>query len=123
VLTVDQKKLASGWDDVAFVSATVVDDKGVRVPDATDLITFTTTGPGTVVAVDNADNKSHELFQTNQRHACEGQCVAMVKARSSLPTSAKTGQIGGTKGVITISASAPGLAAGTASIVAVAQGK
>lgn len=110
ILTVDQKKLAPGWDDVAFVSATVVDDKGVRVPDATDLITFTTTGPGTVVAVDNADNKSHELFQTNRRHAYEGKCVAVVKAR-------------GSKGVITISASAPGLAAGKASIVAVDQGK
>jgi beta-galactosidase len=103
VLATDQQKLASGWDNVAFVSATVVDDKGVRVPSATDLITFKSSGPGSLVAMDNGDNASHEPFQAAERHAYQGQCFAMAKAN-------------GTGGPITITASAPGLEGATLTI-------
>jgi beta-galactosidase len=62
------------------VRATIVDSRGVTVPDANDLITFGISGPGFVAAVDNADTKSHEAFEGMQRRAFEGRCVAMVKA-------------------------------------------
>jgi beta-galactosidase len=96
LLSADQKTLAPGWDDVAFVTATVVDKNGVIVPSASDLINFKTTGPGVVAAVDSADNSSHEPFQASERHAYQGRCVAALKATAS-------------SGKITLTASAPGL--------------
>lgn len=80
VLTSETQRLAPGFDNVAIVRAEVVDAKGVRVPRADDLISFKITGPGAIAAVDNADNASHELFQTNSRHAFQGECVAFVRA-------------------------------------------
>ena len=80
ILTTDTKKLASGWDNVAFVKATVVDENGVVLPRAKDLIKFSITGPGVISAVDNADNASTEPFQASERSAYQGVCFAMVKA-------------------------------------------
>jgi beta-galactosidase len=96
-LSADQKTLAPGWDDVAFITASVVDAKGVLIPNAGDLVTFKVTGPGVIAAVDSADNSSHESFQASERRAYAGRCVAVLKATAP-------------SGKITLSASALGLA-------------
>jgi len=88
--------LTPTWDDVAFVTARVVDENGVTVPTARDLISFGITGPGAIVAVDNADNTSTESFQATERHTHQGRCVAFVKAT-------------GPAGRIAVTATAPGL--------------
>ncbi len=79
-LSVDRARLANDWNDVAYVTAHIVDAKGVTVPDASDLIQFKITGPGAIAAVDNADIESHEPFQSSSRHAYQGRCVAIVRA-------------------------------------------
>ncbi len=96
ILSRDRPTLTPAWDDVARVSATIVDGQGVPVPRAADLISFQAAGSGIIAAVDNGDNNSHELFETNQRRAYGGRCVAFVKATK-------------TTGDITLTASAPGL--------------
>jgi beta-galactosidase len=101
LLSADQKTLAPGWDDVVFVRVTVVDAKGVVIPNASDLITFKIDGSGIVATVDSGDNSSHEPFQASERRAYQGRCVAVVKATAP-------------SGKITLTASAPGL--GSASI-------
>jgi beta-galactosidase len=106
VLTANRNKLTAGWDDVSFVTAMVVDKNGVRIPDASDLITFKVKGPGVIAAVDNADNTSHEPFQATERHAFRGRCVAILKATAP-------------SGRITVSASAPNLTSGSITISAV----
>ncbi|HKC63228.1 MAG TPA: glycoside hydrolase family 2 TIM barrel-domain containing protein [Pyrinomonadaceae bacterium] len=108
LLKTDQSNLAPAWDDVAFVEATVVDENGVVVPGASDLITFKVTGPGVVVAVDSADNNSHEPFQSSERKAYQGRCFAILKASAS-------------SGRITLMASAAGLTSNTITINAVAK--
>jgi beta-galactosidase len=108
LLSADRNTLAPAWDDVVYVAATVVDANGMVVPNANDLITFKVTGPGAVVAVDSADNNSHEPFQANARRAYQGRCFAMLRA--SAPA-----------GRITLTASSPGLMAGAVSLKAVAR--
>jgi beta-galactosidase len=103
VLTVDRNRLGSGWDDVAYVTATVVDENGVTVHDGDTLISFVTTGPGKVIAVDSGDNSSHELFQAPARHAFQGRCFAIVRVL-------------GPAGRINVVGSAPGLATGSVMI-------
>jgi len=107
VLAADRARLNSDWDDVVYVTATVTDKKGVLVPDATDLITFRLSGPGRIPAVDSGDNSSHEPFQADMRHACQGRCIALLKAT-------------GPSGRLKLVASAPGLTSGTITVKAVA---
>jgi beta-galactosidase len=99
VLKVDRSRLRATWDDVAYVTAEVVDGHGVVVPSAANQITFVVTGPGAVVAVDNQDITSHEAFQGNVRSAYQGRCIAIVRA--------------GAAGRIAVSASAAGLKGGS----------
>jgi beta-galactosidase len=104
VLYADRKSVSPTWDDVIYVTATVVDANGVLVPTASDQISFKVTGPGVVAAVDSGDNRSHEPFQASERKAYQGRCFAMIKA------SAPQGQI-------TLTASAPGLKESSVSFV------
>jgi beta-galactosidase len=104
-LAADRSKIARDWDDVVYLTASVVDDHGVLVPGADQLVTFKATGPGVIAAVDSADNASHEPFQASERHAYQGQCLAIVKA-------------GAGAGRIAVTASSPGLVAATVNIEA-----
>ncbi len=96
VLAADRLMIAPAWDDLSYVIATVVDENGVLVPTARDLITFKITGPGVVAAVDSGDSNSHESFQASERRAYQGRCFAAIKANA-------------TSGRIILEASAPGL--------------
>ena len=81
VLSADRDPLTPGWDDLSFVTASVVDENGVTVPAANPVIAFKVEGPGQIAAVDSADNTSHEPFQAAERRAYRGWCVALVRAR------------------------------------------
>jgi beta-galactosidase len=103
LLNADCKKLAPNWDDAAQVEVSIVDQNGILVPDASDLVTLSISGPGRIIAVDNGDNSSHEPFQAASRHAYQGRCLAIVKATA-------------TSGKIALAASAPGLASTSVTI-------
>lgn len=82
LLTTEREHLTRDWDDVAYLTATVVDNSGIRVPRAANLIHFSTNAAGKVIAVDNADNASHEPFEASQRSAYDGRAIAIVRAAS-----------------------------------------
>ncbi|HEX2855467.1 MAG TPA: glycoside hydrolase family 2 TIM barrel-domain containing protein [Opitutaceae bacterium] len=97
-LTTDRARLTPSWEDISYVTAVVVDANGVLVPEANDLVTFTSTGAGAIVAVDSGNNASSEPFQASERRAFQGRCFALVKAAK-----------GAKSGPIVITASAAGL--------------
>ena len=99
ILTTGTKALAPDGNEVATVRAIITDAADVEIPRANDLISFAVSGHGTIAAVDNGDNSSHELFQKDSRHAYQGECVAYVKATAA-------------GGDIQLTATAPGLAGG-----------
>jgi beta-galactosidase len=107
MLTTDRTTLTAAWDDVAYIEASIVDERGVVIPNASDLVTFKISGPCTIAAVDNGDNSSHEPFQAMERHAYHGRCVAIIRATAS-------------RGQIVLSASAAGLAGASIGVEAVA---
>ena len=99
-LTVDRKSLAADGRSLAFVTADVVDARGVVVPDAEHLITFGVTG-GSLAGLDNGREESAERYQATTRTAFHGKALAIVRA--------------GTKaGTLKVTARAEGLRAGTA---------
>lgn len=103
MLVAETTKVANDWNDVDYVTATVVDGHDVIVPTAGDLIKFKITGPGVIAAVDNSDNTSHESFQASERHAFQGRCIAVIKAN-------------GSSGRVVLTASATGLASASIAV-------
>ncbi len=100
VLTADKPNIANNWDDVVFVTATITDENGIPCLNTDNKITFTSTEPGKIMAVDNGDLSSHESYQSNHRLAYKGSCIAILKAT-------------GNSGTIHITAAAEGLQPGT----------
>jgi len=98
VLTTDKIKIKNTWDDVAFVTAKIYDEKGNLCPNADHLIKFTISGTGAIDAVDNGNIASHEMYKAQQRHAYHGVAMANIKGNAA--------------GNIEIKASADGLEGG-----------
>jgi beta-galactosidase len=82
LLSVDKEIIKHNWDDVAFVTATILDENGVIVPDANNLVNFEISGAGDIVAVDSGDNTDIDPFQSSKRKAFQGKVFAMIKAKS-----------------------------------------
>lgn len=103
ILSADKTKIANSWNDVVFVTATIVDGNGVAVPAANNLITFETKGSGFIAAVDSADNADHSPYQDTKRKAFQGKCLALIKANKG-------------SGKITVSARSADLSSNTVTI-------
>jgi beta-galactosidase len=95
-LVPDQSTLKADGQDLAHITVEVVDANGTLVPDASHLIKFTVTGPGTNAGVDNGDPASSELFQTDERSVFQGRALLVVRSRRQ-------------PGEITVKATADGL--------------
>ena len=93
---------AQPGDTVCGLRASVVDADGTLVPDATDTLTFTVTGPARLVATDNGDMTRHAAFTDPAVPASNGRAVAWVET-TGLAT-------------VAITVSAPGLAPGSVTL-------
>ncbi len=100
ILTADRSIIQADGSDLSFITAKVVDADGNIVPDAGNLISFTTKGEGRVIATDNGLQTSMESFQSSQHKAFNGLCLAVVQSNT-------------TKGRISITATAGGLVSST----------
>ena len=72
--------------DLQHVSITAVDEKGRRVWDADDELTFEVEGPARLVAVANGDITSNESYQATSRHLWHGHAVAILRATQEAGT-------------------------------------
>ncbi len=81
VLSPDRQTIKADGTDLSFVTVRVVDKNGTLVPDASNLIRFDVSGPGSIVGVDNGNQISHESFKANQRKAFHGMALAIVQAK------------------------------------------
>jgi len=107
VFTADSpaKPLTPDWNDVRYATATLVDDAGTRIPDSTTVIHFATSGPASVIAVDNGNMMDHDPFQASQRKVYQGNAVVLLRAT-------------GASGKITVTATADGLPPATLTLMA-----
>jgi beta-galactosidase len=90
-------------DDVAYVTATLVDEHGYRVPDSRLQVEFSVAGQADLVAVDNGNLQDHDSFQSNRRKLYDGNAVAILRANAP-------------RGSVTVRASVPGVPAATLTI-------
>lgn len=76
----DRVELASDGRDLAYVTATIRDTNGTRVPTADHRVSFTLEGPGEIAGVDNGNLDSDESWVGTDRSAFRGRCIAVVKS-------------------------------------------
>ncbi len=89
--------LTANGESVAPVALTVVDASGVPETNASNMIHFSCSGPGSIAGVANGDPACHESNTGNDIQAFHGKCLVMVR-------------VGNKPGVINLIASAHGLA-------------
>lgn len=101
-LTADRPSVAADGRSLVFVTAEVVDRRGVVVPDAEHVLSFEVAG-GSLAGLDNGRQESAERYQASTRTAFHGKALAIVRS--------------GTKaGAVKVTARAEGLRAGTATV-------
>nr|WP_315196171.1 glycoside hydrolase family 2 TIM barrel-domain containing protein [uncultured Flavobacterium sp.] len=110
ILTKSNATIANNWDDVSFITATIVDEKGIRCANADNQIKFTITDSGKIIAVDNGNIISHEGYQGSATRAYQGKAIAIIKAAKD-------------SGTITIKADAEGLGQGSLPVEIVSEKK
>lgn len=110
ILSADKSNVENSWDDVVYVRATITDENGIPCLNADNKIKFSVDGVGFIAATDNADLTNTELFNSNERWAYKGTCIAIIKANANT-------------GSIKISANADNLRSATITLQATTKNK
>jgi beta-galactosidase len=105
VLSIDRTAVRGDGMDCAVLRAEIVDAYGRTCPRASNLVSFSVTGPAQVIGVGNGNPNSHEADKASQRMAFNGLCCAIVQTTGA--------------GTISVTAAAPGLASGKVALKAV----
>ena len=79
-LSADRTRVKADGQDLSYVTAELVDARGVRNPKAENLVKFALEGPGTIAGVGNANPVSTESYQQPQRKTWQGRCLVVVKS-------------------------------------------
>ncbi|GEM_PF-83413 len=79
-LSVDRTRIKADGQDLSYITVELLDAEGVRHPKAQDLVTFEIQGPGSIVAVANANPISTESYRRPQRKAWRGRCLVIVRS-------------------------------------------
>jgi len=103
VLTADHATLLTDRNDISYIKATIADGSGNVVTSSSAPVTYTITGPGTIVAVDSG-NRIQETFRGDTRNAFLGLSFALVQATGpgTITVTAKSGSL--TSGSATVTA-------------------
>jgi beta-galactosidase len=101
-LTADRTSAPADGESLVYVTADVIDARGVVVPDAAELLTFSVSG-GSLAGVDNGRQESAERYQATTRTTFRGKALAIVRT-------------GTAHGRVTVTATADGLQAGSVSV-------
>jgi beta-galactosidase len=95
----DKTTLIADGKDISFIEISMVDNNGVLVADADEMVTVNVSGEATLVGLDSGDIYYTGLFKTNKRKVFNGKLLVAVqstyKAGTSTIelTSAKTGAV------------------------------
>lgn len=78
-LSIENKTIDSRKNELAFISARVVDKEGNLVPDAAQLVKVNINGAGVVEGMDNGNPADTHSLKDAQHHIYKGLLLAMVK--------------------------------------------
>jgi beta-galactosidase len=93
----DRATITGDGHDISFVTLRILDQDGSVVPRSMNLIHFSISGAGEIIATDNGDATDLTAFPSHDRRAFNGLAMVIVKARH------------GKIGAITVTATSEGL--------------
>lgn len=102
-LSPDRNQISADGQDLSFVMVELRDENAVRAFNADNRINFTIDGPGTILAVDNANLQDNDAYADDNRKAWKGRAMVVVKSQRN-------------KGAIKLTATAEGLRPATTTI-------
>jgi len=107
VVTADHTAMVTDPNDVVYVKAQVSDSSNRVVTSSSAAVTFSITGPGTIIAVDSGST-TQESFRGTSRNAYQGLAFAIVQAAGAgtITVSASSGSLTGASATIQASAGA-----------------
>ena len=105
MLSADRPTINADGKDLAFVTGDVRDAAGVLVPTADSAVTFSVSGPGQLVGVDNGNPIDTASYKATSRKAFGGKVLAIVRST-------------GAAGQVVVTATSTGLSAGSVTISA-----
>jgi beta-galactosidase len=106
-LKADRASISANGHDLAFVEVDIVDAQGVVVPQANNTVSFTISGPGTLVGLDAGDSTNHDSYKSTSHAAFSGKLMAIVQSSTTAGTvtlTAASGSLTGSSAVITTNA-------------------
>ena len=96
-LSADREIIEADGKDLSFITVKVIDENGLFVANANNLIEFKIDGPGKIIATDNGDPTDMVAFPSLKRKAFSGLALAIVQSDKN------------EKGAITVTAKSEGL--------------
>lgn len=76
----DRGEIKVDGRDLCFITVRVVDERGLLVPNAGNLVEFSIEGPGEIVATDNGDPTDMTAFHSHRRKAFNGLALVIVRS-------------------------------------------
>ncbi len=76
----DVTQIRADGKDICHIEFRVVDDNGVRVPDAQNEITFEVEGPGRIIGIENGNLSSHEDYKDSVHKAYHGRGLVILQS-------------------------------------------
>jgi beta-galactosidase len=105
-LVADRAGVRADGEDMAFLTARILDSEGALCPRAANAISFQVKGPGEIAGLCNGDATSLESFKGRRMKAFNGLCVLYLQS------------VDGESGRIEVTASSDGLAEGRTVLMA-----
>lgn len=97
VVSADRDVIASDGEDLVYITASIVDEKGVVCPKADNRLFFTAEGAAEIITTDNGDPRETESFARGDKKALAGYVVGCARSLEAV------------KGEVTIKVAAEGL--------------
>jgi len=79
-LSVDRESINADTRDVAHVKVEILDENGLTIPDANNLVTLKIEGNGKLIGFDNGNPQDHTSMKSNQRKTFNGLALAMIQS-------------------------------------------
>jgi beta-galactosidase len=79
-LLADRKEINADAHDIVNVKVEIVDEKGLVVPDADNLVEFKIEGEGVLIGTDNGNPQDQALMKSNRRNAFNGLALAVIQS-------------------------------------------
>lgn len=76
----DRDQILADGRDLVFLTVNVLDENGILVPHADNMVQFRVEGDAHIAATDNGNQVGHESFRSPSRKAFNGKCLAVVQA-------------------------------------------